>query len=166
METPETILALTQRVETIEAALKAVMQKLAERKPRTATTKELTDEEKEAQRLKINEASRISKLKSRAKAAGFGDDIAAYQAFQATKRKSSNALLVEAANETLAEAVPTSRTVVEFDDILNDEPTAAEASQERAESTDNLPPEAEASSNVAADPTPVEQAPAKNRKKK
>jgi hypothetical protein len=156
------IASLSQRLDTLEAALQAVMQKL-NTKPRA--TKELTPEDAEAKRLKINEASRISKMKQRAKAAGF-DDIAAYQAHMATKRNKLVGLLVQAADETPAEAVPSSRTVVEFDDILSDEPTPAEASQERNDETDNLPSEAGTQPDVAADPTPAEPVTAKNRKKK
>jgi hypothetical protein len=138
------------------------MQKLGT-KPRA--TKEFTPEEAEARRLKINEASRISKLKQRANAAGFGDDIAAYQAHMATKRNKLVGLLVQSADETPSEPKPASRTIVEFDDILSDEPTSAEASQERNE-TDNLPSAAENQPDVAADPTPAEPVTAKNRKKK
>lgn len=158
----EVLAALTQRVDTLEAALQAVMQKLADKKPRT--TGPLDDAEKEARRLRVNEQSRLSKEKSRAAAVNM--TVEEYREHMAAKKAKAPTLL-QAAGETLeSEAVPASRTVVEYDADAIDQPTAAEASQERTESTDNLPSEA-GDLTKEADPTSADQVPAaKNRKKK
>jgi hypothetical protein len=73
---------LEERVAQLEAQIKALLEK--QPKVHTTTAKVLSADEAEAKRLKINEASRISKQKSRA--AALGMTVEAYQKYQADKK--------------------------------------------------------------------------------
>lgn len=81
-QTDTPTLTIEERIATLENQMKILIEKHS--KPRFYSAKILTDEEREAKRLKINEASRLSKLKGRA--AAIGMTVEEYQTYQANKK--------------------------------------------------------------------------------